>query len=171
MSPLWFQELLLSKPLPANRVNPRKADNASTSPTIYVNFHKITRIGDAVFVNTGANENVFVPSCGPPVLSTAMLSFEPGELSTLARGNAPNLPRNLTTRPFNIADLPCPPQSVMVSLTTELPGEFMPSNASEGRELVQASTWRALWPSARLTSQGEGRQSSARTLCEPCIGI
>jgi len=45
-----------------------------------------------------------------------MLTFSPGALSTIAGPLRPLL-ANISTRPFNFADLPCPPQSVMVSYT------------------------------------------------------
>ena len=62
------------------------------------------------------------PDCtSNPTLSETMLTFAPGELSTLAGGeNWLEGNGNLTTKSFNFGDLPCPPQSVMVGLSTFL---------------------------------------------------
>jgi hypothetical protein len=50
-----------------------------------------------------------------------MLTFSPGQLSTLVGGNInPFDFGNFTTSAFNFADLPCPPRSVMVRLVTDL---------------------------------------------------
>ena len=68
---------------------------------------------------TGLGEPVEEPLCSlNPTLSESMLTFAPGELSTLAGGQVlaeGNL--DLTTKSFNFGDLPCPPQSVMVGLS------------------------------------------------------
>jgi len=42
------------------------------------------------------------------------MAFAPGELSTVAQHQILPFPQILTTEPFNFADLPCPPQSLMV---------------------------------------------------------
>jgi hypothetical protein len=79
----------------------------STSPSIYANFHSVA-----------AND-----WCGQlgseQVVTQTMLTFTPGELSTIAgpltRTFEPQFPyRAFSTKRFNFADLPCPPQSVMV---------------------------------------------------------
>lgn len=47
-----------------------------------------------------------------------MIAFAPGELATVAGplGDADGAgPSALTTKSFNLNDLPCPPQSVMVN--------------------------------------------------------
>lgn len=82
---------------------------ASTSPSIYANFHSILA-GDWCGVQG--------PIGG---ITATMLAFSPGELSTIAgplydplRMGIPSLAP--ATSQFNIADLPCPPQSVMVML-------------------------------------------------------
>lgn len=45
-----------------------------------------------------------------------MLAFAPGELSTIARPawERGSLPASII-KPFDVADLPCPPESVMAS--------------------------------------------------------
>ena len=50
--------------------------------------------------------------------SIPMLSFSPGELSTIEglHSSWPLPVLNGVTKVFNFTDLPCPPQSVMVSL-------------------------------------------------------
>ena len=73
-----------------------------TSPSVYANFHGIE-----------AND-----WCGTSTVQQTMVSFAPGELSTIAgplySGISPGHDRpNLQTKAFNVADLPCPPQSVM----------------------------------------------------------
>lgn len=59
-----------------------------------------------------------MPYCSNPTLSETMLTFAPGELSTLGGGEglAEGNP-SLTPKSFNFGDLPCPPQSVMVGLS------------------------------------------------------
>lgn len=53
-----------------------------------------------------------------------MLSFSPGELSTIEGLHwdsfLPPFPGSGQTKVFDFADLPCPPQSVMVSLRLTL---------------------------------------------------
>lgn len=44
-----------------------------------------------------------------------MLTFAPGELSTIEGGGYNFGGLNQSTKPFDFRDLPCPPQSVMVS--------------------------------------------------------
>lgn len=95
------------------------ANCASTSPSIYMGFSSISRAPNLeipIVLGTGPEEPVEAPLCTlNPTLLETMLSFAPGELSTLAGGQGleeGNL--DLTTRSFNFGDLPCPPQSVMV---------------------------------------------------------
>ena len=73
-----------------------------TSPSIYAQFHGI-----------GAGD-----WCGATTIQQTMLSFTPGELSTIAGPlysgiSAGHGRPDLQTKAFNVADLPCPPQSVM----------------------------------------------------------
>lgn len=75
------------------------ADTASTSPSVYANFHDIEARG----------------GCGITTIPEVMLSFSPGELSTFAGPPTLGAQNNDVERPFNPADLPCPPQSVMVT--------------------------------------------------------
>lgn len=85
--------------------NPNLITNlSSTSPSIYARFNRLW----------------FEDLCGLVTTSNVMLSFTPGELSTLAgplqdrlRFFRPDEVRQRPTRAFNPADLPCPPQSVM----------------------------------------------------------
>ena len=80
------------------------ADNTgSTSPSIYANFYSL----------------VVADDCGASKVSSTMLSFSTGELSTVVGNIGDNFdPFNgvLTTRRFDFRDLPCPPQSVMVNI-------------------------------------------------------
>lgn len=74
----------------------------STSPSIYANFYNLT----------------MTDNCGGSMMSPMMLSFSPGELSTivgnLAMTNDGPITTYLTTQQFDFKDLPCPPQSIMV---------------------------------------------------------
>ena len=77
-------------------------DLASTSPSIYVGFSSLYAVDRCGAIGT---YNPYT-----------MLAFAPGELSTIEwpvwdRGSIPLE----ATKSFNFADLPCPPQSVMVS--------------------------------------------------------
>ena len=79
----------------------------STSPSIYANFY-----------NLHAFDN-----CGFSTLSSTMLSFSDGELSTVLGNIGDNFDpfhNVLTTRRFDFRDLPCPPQSVMVNMCRQL---------------------------------------------------
>ena len=79
----------------------------STSPSIYANFYSVS-----------AQDN-----CGGSIISSVMLSFSDGELSTIVGnlGQYSDGPQpRLTTRRFDFRDLPCPPQSVMVRLIVKL---------------------------------------------------
>ena len=71
----------------------------STSPSIYVKFQTL-QASDA---------------CGPIGLTDSILStivaFDPGELSTFI--GSPEVGATRISA-FNVADLPCPPQSIMV---------------------------------------------------------
>lgn len=70
---------------------------SSTSPSIYANFHNI--ITDDI--------------CGDATtVVETMLTFSPGELKTMAGQIGPFM---YDAKPFDFRDLPCPPQSVMVS--------------------------------------------------------
>lgn len=96
--------------LPPQHLNvvPELTKDSSTSPSIYVDFYSLSA----------------TDSCGllGPVITSTLLSFAPGELSTIGQPIANlnddfNLGHYLLTniQPFNFADLPCPPYSVMVS--------------------------------------------------------
>ena len=82
-----------------------KADSPSTSPSVYVDFHEVSIV-----------EELGAAVCAS--FSVPMLSFSPGELSTIEglhlSGPLPGI--SGVTKVFNFADLPCPPRSVMVSL-------------------------------------------------------
>ena len=84
-----------------------EADGASTSPSIYVNFHEAS-----IMEVEGAAVCASFP--------VPLLTFSPGELSTIEGlhwdSSLPPFTPGLT-KVFNFNDLPCPPQSVMVSLT------------------------------------------------------
>lgn len=60
-----------------------------------------------------------VDRCGPigTFISYTMLAFTPGELSTIQWPvwDRDSIPPH-ATKSFNFADLPCPPEDVMVSL-------------------------------------------------------
>ena len=64
----------------------------------------------------GFGEPLLEPLCSSNLaLSEIMLTFAPGELSTLAGGQGlADVSPDLTSKSFNFGDLPCPPQSVMV---------------------------------------------------------
>ena len=79
-----------------NTVSIAKAE-FSTFPSIYVNFQ-------------GLNAGDY---CGTTSISSTMLAFSPGELSTII---GPVGHRFSSSRAFNPGDLPCPPQSIMVSV-------------------------------------------------------
>ena len=78
----------------------------STSPSIYANFHGIVA-GDFCGLRGSTGS-----------IPATMLAFSPGELSTIA-GPIYNTDHPATSQ-FNFADLPCPPQSVMVFLALSL---------------------------------------------------
>lgn len=86
----------------------------STSPSVYVNFHSLRATDD----------------CGPrgsqTVVTSTMIAFAPGELSTMATalaamvmipgGGTSNYVISLASAsPYNFDDLPCPPMAKMVS--------------------------------------------------------
>ena len=83
-------------------------NTSSTSPSIYANFYGI-RIDD------------LCGACGSvESIPTTMLTFTPGELSTMV-GLDPEVIPALgwvvnQFQPFNFADLPCPPRSIAVRL-------------------------------------------------------
>lgn len=119
------------------------ADDFSTSPSIYANFHDVTvEVGP---VDADA-ENVV---CS--IIPVSMLTFSPGELSTLQGGVhsmidqlglGPYDNRPLPPQPYNFSDLPCPPQSVMVLLLA-----IQLENSTDGLagdKLVYARTWCAI---------------------------
>lgn len=64
------------------------------------------------------NESIARDACGTidDNINYTILPFDPGELSTI---QVPNWYRDYipasSTKPFNFADLPCPPKDVMVS--------------------------------------------------------
>ena len=76
----------------------------STSPSVYAYFRGMI-----------VNDN-----CGGTVMSPTMLSFSKGELSTIDGhlGYVGSDPFRLgqTSKQFDLGDLPCPPQSVMVRI-------------------------------------------------------
>lgn len=83
----------------------------STSPSVYANFHRVE-----------ASD-----WCGQTTMTSTMLSFSPGELSSIegpfaaytADPGAPvaayTVVASSRTKQFNFRDLPCPPQSIMVN--------------------------------------------------------
>ena len=91
----------------------------STSPSIYANFESI----------------IASDMCGINVISSTMISFSPGELSTI--GGRPNVvsPPVQSTQRFDFRDLPCPPQSIMVSLNN-WPYTYLADVNVPGSELV-----------------------------------
>lgn len=77
-----------------------------------------------------------------------MLSFSPGELSTIE--GPISVPAQFKhsmvlneKKPLNVGDLPCPPQSVMVD-TRLLIGTYFADVDTLGSELVQAGARRTL---------------------------
>ena len=78
----------------------------SASPSVYINFKGLQAFD----------------LCGNygPYMSETMIAFDPGELSTI-HGGPFDFVNNYTKylRPFDFADLPCPPQDVMVSVSLE----------------------------------------------------
>lgn len=79
-----------------------------------------------------------------------MLSFSPGELSTIEGPiSVPaQLKHNMILnekKPFNFGDLPCPPQSVMVDTRLAISMYFADVNTL-GSKLVQAGARRTLPP-------------------------
>ncbi len=80
---------------------------SSTSPSIYANFHSITAADECGGLGSESS------------ITQTMLTFTPGELSTIAGplyNPVGSLFRNYETKMFDFADLPCPPQNVMVKL-------------------------------------------------------
>lgn len=75
------------------------ADITSTSPYIYAKFHDISASG----------------ACGITSVPQVILSFTSGELSTYV-GSPQSYTPGGSVAPFDPADLPCPPQSVMVKM-------------------------------------------------------
>ena len=76
----------------------------STSPSIYAKFHSLS-IED---------------QCGISVISSTMLSFSVGELSSIEGPlGIPGIEDQRKKR-FNFRDLPCPPQSIMVKTRRHL---------------------------------------------------
>ena len=89
----------------------------STSPSVYANFHRVE-----------ASD-----WCGQTTMTSTMLSFLPGELSSIEGPivayafNPENVPTaaytvggSSKTKRFNFKDLPCPPQSIMVNTNNHL---------------------------------------------------
>ena len=76
---------------------------SSTSPSVYVGFSSLYAVDRCGAVGTFINYT--------------MLAFTPGELSTIEvpAWQRASIPLS-ATKSFNFADLPCPPQSVMVRL-------------------------------------------------------
>ena len=79
-----------------------------------------------------------------------MLSFSPGELSTIE--GPISVPAQLKhgmilneKKPFNFGDLPCPPQSVMVDTRLAI-GMYFADIDTLGSKLVQAGARRSLPP-------------------------
>ena len=85
------------------------------------------------------------------LIPVSMLTFSPGELKTTSAGVHEMIPEGMgpyanrpdnAPQPYNFADLPCPPQSIMVSvLAVQL------ENATDhlaGGKLVYTRTWRTI---------------------------
>lgn len=94
---------------------------------MYANFHGING-GDI---------------CGTSLLSPIMVSFSAGELSTIGGNSADGY----TTKQFNFADIPCPPQSVMVKALCITVGTELANAVALGSKLVQTGARRTLSPS------------------------
>lgn len=90
-----------------NAQTDRNINCVSTSPSVYANFHGIQA----------------TDQCGGIDISSTMIAFAPGELTTIAGplglGDGAGDGR-LTTKSFNFNDLPCPPQSVMVNMVCQV---------------------------------------------------
>ena len=117
------------------------AEDISTSPSIYANFHDVT-----IEVSPDlASKNVV---CS--IIPVSMLTFSPGELSTteggvhemIPEGMGPYANRPLPPQPYNFADLPCPPQSIMVFVSA-IQLENSADRLAVGK-LVYTRTWRAI---------------------------
>ena len=83
----------------------------STSPSVYANFRRV-EAGDR---------------CGQTTMISTMLSFSPGELSSIegplvayTSRHQLNAQAVSKTKQFNFRDLPCPPQSIMVNTNDQL---------------------------------------------------
>ena len=80
-----------------------------TSPSIYVDFYSLTATDLCGTLGGGRNG----------VITSTLIAFAPGELSTFAAplnewlfGMQPGLTSDIV--PYNFADLPCPPYETMV---------------------------------------------------------
>ena len=80
-----------------------------TSPSIYVDFYSLSATDSCGAVGGGSNG----------VVTSTLIAFAPGELSTFAaplnewlHGMQPGLESSIV--PYNFADLPCPPYETMV---------------------------------------------------------
>ena len=85
------------------------------------------------------------------IIPVSMLTFSPGELSTTSAGVHEMIPEGMgpyanrplyPPQPYNLADLPCPPQSIMVSvLAVQLENS---ADHLAGGKLVYTRAWRAI---------------------------
>lgn len=82
----------------------------STSPSIRVGFSNLYATDACGALSTEVNDN-------QEILYT-ILAFAPGELSTIEQPawDRGSMPQSIV-KSFNVADLPCPPQSVMVGFS------------------------------------------------------
>ena len=77
----------------------------STSPSVYVNFHRISA----------------TDQCGGMIISSTMVAFASGELVTIAGPlELYNGEGSIAKNSFDLNDLPCPPQSVMVNIRRQV---------------------------------------------------
>ena len=89
--------------LPALPQRKHITNHFSTSPSVYARFNRIHAYD----------------GCGQTTIPPMMLSFAPGELSTIVGpisipAQLKRIPALFEKKPFNPRDLPCPPQDVMV---------------------------------------------------------
>ena len=115
--------------------------DSSTSPSACVGFSNIY-----------AADGCGVLSTDGQLISSTIIAFAPGELSTIEipAWIRSSVPPKAAIRSFNFADLPCPPQSVMVSSNTPIGWKCLTQDLVCCG--VQASPWGAL-PSCTLSTQ------------------
>ena len=88
-----------------------------------------------------------------------MIAFDADELSTIAGDGWLDESDTTRIRPFNLADLPCPPQSIMVG-PARLRKKPIMANLNAGGKLVQASSRRALHPTSCVSFEAPGSRPS-----------